>query len=99
MPLTDKFPAKYAVNSLPFTGNRHPGPSSFQCSKDPAHSKPGKGGCENPNLIPVLDNRTWGVGLILSDEKAEHVHKEREALADEVNMTDKPHSYDPSSWQ
>jgi hypothetical protein len=57
MPLIDKFPAKFAVNSLPFLGNRCPGPALSQHSKNPAHGEPKKGGYVNSNLIPVPDNR------------------------------------------
>jgi hypothetical protein len=99
MPLIDKFPAKFAVNSLLFPGNRHPGPASSQCSKNPTRGEPGKGGCKNPNLIPVPDNCPWGAGLILSNEEVERVCKEREASDNEVNMTDEPHPYDPTPWQ
>ena len=94
----DKFPAKYAVNSLPYTGNRRPGPTPAQRSKDHIHGEPAKGWCENPNLIPVPGSRTWGDGLLLSNEEAEQVHSEKDALEYESNMTDEPFQTDLASW-
>jgi hypothetical protein len=92
MPLADKFPAKFAINSLPLMGNKCPGPAPSQCSKGPIQGRPKKGGHENPNFIPILDKCSWNKDLILNGKGSWNL--EREDFIHEANLTDEPHPYD-----
>ena len=98
MSLMDKFPAKYAINSLPYTGNRRPGSAPAQRSKDHIHGEPAKGRRKNPNLIPVPGSQIWGDSLLLSDEEAERVRSKKDALEYESNLTDEPFQTNHASW-
>lgn len=65
IPLADRFPAAYAVNSLPLAGARN-----AQCRKGPNPAgNPPQG---NPNLIPVPANNRFGTkepGVLANDEE------------------------------
>ena len=66
IPLDERFPGKYAINSLPSTGNRNlvqaSRPKVMQPPKGPAQRRglPGKFNQENPNLIPIEQGREEG---------------------------------------
>ena len=51
IPLNERFPAKYAVNSLPITY-----PSKKRNTADPKTRQERRTGWENPNLIPITRN-------------------------------------------
>jgi hypothetical protein len=68
IPLNKRFPKKYAVNSLPFAANKHPGlpPRNAQKRGKGVKSR-AKGGAEatthkqgNPNMIPLNGGREEG---------------------------------------
>ena len=96
MPLADKFPAKFAVNYMPYTDNKRPGTAPFQRGKGPKRGVPEKGKRENPNFIPILDKRSERDDLILNGEGSWAL--EREDFTHEANATDEPHPYDPTEW-
>jgi hypothetical protein len=96
IPLADKFPAKFAVNSLPYTDNKCHGPAPLQHGKGPKWGAPKKGRHENPNFIPVLDKCSRREDLILNGKGSWSL--EREDFTHEDNMMDKPHPYDKSEW-
>jgi hypothetical protein len=72
VPLDERFPKKYAVNSLPFAANRHPGlpPKNTRRRGKGAKSRTkDRGGAAmpeqgNPNLIPL--NGGWEAGDLLA---------------------------------
>jgi len=53
IPMWDRFPAKYAINSLPTMGNRQQAPRLCQIYKGQNHRKAGRNGHENPNSIQI----------------------------------------------
>jgi hypothetical protein len=82
VPLEERFPKKYAVNSLPFAANRHPGLPPRNTWKRGKNAKGGeKGGGEaaeleqgNPNRIPLNGGREEGDRPAASeDEEADPV--------------------------
>ena len=65
IPLVERFPAAYAVNSLPVPGNRN-----AQRKKGP--NRTGKSPQSNPNLIPVPAKNKYGdkePGELADDEE------------------------------
>ena len=53
IPMWDRFPAKYAVNSLPNMGDRQQAPRPHQTHKGQNRGKAGRNGRENPNNIQI----------------------------------------------
>jgi hypothetical protein len=65
IPIAERFPAKFVVNSLPSTGNRHPSTATRPPKRKPNQSTQGraskygiadKANSANPNLIPLPTN-------------------------------------------
>ena len=96
MSLADKFPAKFAVNSLPYTDNKRTGIARHQRGKGPKQGDPKKSGRDNPNLIPISAKCSGREDLITHSERSWEL--EREDFAHGTNTTDEPHPYDPSEW-
>ena len=96
MPLVDKFPAKFAINSLPYMDNKRTGIAHHQQGKGPKRGDPEKAGCKNPYLIPIPDKCTGREDQITFGEASWAL--EREDFAHEANMTDKPHCCNQSGW-
>jgi len=57
IPMVDRFPAKYAVNVLPYTGGRQQAPRQRQPFKGQRGGTLDRNGRENPNQIQISRNR------------------------------------------
>lgn len=97
IPIDERFPGKYAVNSLPIAGHKHPG----QAPKDmrrkqgqnmqKGHGRRGvaeKSDRENPNLIPI--NRCRETGELPADEDT--WEPEPECTPSELENTDEAYT-------
>ena len=67
IPLDARFPAKYAVNSIPDTTGKYAGQALKPQEKDPRREPAKKSQRENPNLIPLVRGREEGE-LLTEDE-------------------------------
>jgi len=57
IPLTDRFPAKYAVNTIPYTIDRQQAPRQRQPRKSQNSGAMDRNRRENPNQIQISRNR------------------------------------------
>ena len=57
IPLSDRFPARYAVNSLSNENNRHSGLASKPPRRKQYREVETRNGHKNPNLIPLTRSR------------------------------------------
>jgi hypothetical protein len=60
IPLDERFPGKYAVNSIPTNGNRNGQRSPKPWAKEHRRGQTGKSNRENPNHIPLSRRREVG---------------------------------------
>jgi hypothetical protein len=100
IPLDERFPKKYAVNSLPFAANKHPGlaprNTSKRRGKNATKGTQDRGDADtnkqtNPNLIPL--NRRREEGELPTDNETGRADPEGEGT--EGENTDEPHPPSP----
>jgi len=93
LPLWERFPAKYAVNTLPIAGSRQQPPRLHQMHKGQNRRMMDRSRHENPNMIQIPHNHPrkegeppGGVELWLMEPNTR------------VDNTDKTSPYNPPGW-
>jgi hypothetical protein len=84
VPREDRFPARFAVNTLPVTAGRRSGNATGQTRRGRRRNNEAKGASENPNFIPINHGREEGE---LPDEE-DYWQTYGTGLGDELTLDD-----------
>jgi hypothetical protein len=105
IPLDERFPGKYAVNSLPYAGNKQRSPAPKTTCKKQGQSmykSANRRGTmdrntrDNPNLIPI--NKGRETGKLPTEEEISGWGPESECTPSEIENTDELYTRSVTGW-